>query len=97
MKIRAKNLLRQIDLAACASLSDQTVHTGFVNEAVFFDITALLKIKLQESEKKVIKLKFGKVTDDRIDYKEALAALTVDTKSISPMDDYWIVRGGATK
>lgn len=82
-------------MAACASLSDQTVHTGFVNEAVFFEIAALLKIKLQENEKKMIKLKFGKVTDDRINYKEALAALSVDTKSLSPMESYWIVRGGS--
>ena len=72
IKVRAKNLMRQIDLQ-----QNNQAATGFVKESVFFEILALLKIKLGVEDLKILKEKFGD-SYKQIEYKAALASLSVN-------------------
>jgi hypothetical protein len=61
---------------------DHINSTETVIESVFFDILSLLKVKLKEADVRLLKKLYGK--GDRIDYRLALAALTINMDSLTP-------------
>lgn len=67
-------------------------YTGQVKSNVFFDILALMKIKLKEVDEKALALKHGQAVSGKINYKSALAALTINLESQNPFEDYWVFR-----
>ena len=56
----------------------QFTHTGYVADAAFFELCELLKIRLDEIEKDQIRKRFSHPCEARIEYKPALAHLTVN-------------------
>jgi hypothetical protein len=86
LKLRAKNLFRKIDQEQVAKAFDGQnttqklglTHTGYVADAAFFEILELLKIKLQGIDVDLIRKRFSHPCEARIEYKPALAALTIN-------------------
>lgn len=53
---------------------------------------ALLQVKLKDTDASALSKRFGHHVGGRIDYKAALAALTINLQSATPLDDYWLFR-----
>ena len=95
IKLRAKNLMRQVEQQQMGSVDQKNPsfrHSGYVAESVFFEILDLLHIKLGDFDIELIKKRFSHPCESRIDYKGALAALTVNFSSNKPLEDFWIFR-----
>jgi hypothetical protein len=94
LKLRAKNLLRDIDTEHALKETQEKDgrHTGWVKNEILWEILDMLKVKVREHDKAALAMKFG--TEGRIRYKEALAVMTVNTLSLKPMDEPWVVRIG---
>lgn len=67
-------------------------HSGYVSDSAFFEILELLHIKVSDFDVDLIKKRFSHPCESRIDYKSALAALTVNFNTKSPLDEFWIFR-----
>ena len=67
-------------------------HTGWVKDEIFWEIIDMQKVKVREHDKAALSMKFG--ADGRISYKEGLVLMTVNTLSLKPMDEPWVVRIG---
>ena len=94
LKLRAKNLLRDIDTEHALKETEgkDGKHTGWVKNEILWEILDMLKVKVREHDKTALSMKFG--TEGRIRYKEALAVMTVNTLSMKPMEEPWVVRIG---
>ena len=94
LKLRAKNLLRNIDTEQVLKETKEKdgKHTGWVKNEIFWEILDMQKVKVRDHDKAALSMKFG--ADGRIRYKEALAVMTVNTLSLKPMDEPWVVRIG---
>jgi hypothetical protein len=94
LKVRAKNLLRAIDQGNAekeTQLKDAK-HRGTVKEEIFWETLDMLKIKLKDGDKTVLRVKYG--SEGKLKYKEALAVLTVNTLAEKPLEEVWVVRAG---
>lgn len=60
IKLRAKNLMRQVDQQQMMSNeASNTTHSGYVGESVFFEILDLLHIRLGDFDIELIKKRFS--------------------------------------
>lgn len=85
--------MRQVDQQQMIpNEGDKATHSGYVNESVFFEILDLLHIRLGDFDINLIKKRFSHPCESRIDYKPALAALTVNFTVKDPLEEKWIFR-----
>jgi hypothetical protein len=66
--------------------------SGYVADSSFFEILELLHIKISDFDKDLLKKRFSHPCEARIDYKPALAALTVNFSAENPLDGFWVFR-----
>ena len=73
-------------------MGSTSTHSGYVSESVFFEILDLLHIKVTDFDVNLIKKRFSHPCEQRIDYKGALAAMTVNFNVKRPLEEFWIFR-----
>jgi hypothetical protein len=63
-----------------------------VKTIVFFEVLDLLNLRLKEVDKKLLVKIFSHPTESSIEYKNALAYLTINLELPDPLSGFWVLR-----